>query len=275
MIANLRRCQNAIDHNRPVFRKICGRCFSFFTAVICLTAAITASPARAQTLKVGANPGAILFNPVTDKYYVSATPMSVIDGATNTVTNLPGTVGETATGSVGAAVMDVNTVTNKIYFLSDAAGLALSVIDGATNTVTNFPLGGTFNLAGVAVDSATNMIYESVADENGSVLVLNGATNTLVATLSVGDTPGPIAVNPLTNKIYVTTLGSLTVIDGATNAVTTVKIPSAAAGIVVNTATNKIYLATNPTCVVDGSTNAVTTWPPPSKATAPTPPQAR
>ena len=154
--------------------------------------------------------------------------------------------------------MDVNTVTNKIYFLSNSGGLALSVIDGATNTVTNFPLGGVFNLAGVAVDSATNKIYVSVADVNGSVLVLDGATNTLLTKLSGGYAPGPIAVNPVTNKIYVTSLGSIAVIDGATNAITNVKLPTAAAGIVVNTATNKIYLATNPTCVVDGSTNAVT-----------------
>ena len=57
--------------------------------------------------------------------------------------------------------------------------------------------------------------------------VIDGATNTTTA-VAAGDFPDAVAVNPVTNKIYVANQSSndVTVIDGATNATTTVTVGS-------------------------------------------------
>ena len=78
---------------------------------------------------MGTNPSAIVLNPVTNKCYVGSTPNSVIDGATNTVTNIPGT------GYFSAYAL--NPVTNKLYYIT-GAGTGSSwrgALDGATNTL--------------------------------------------------------------------------------------------------------------------------------------------
>lgn len=50
--------------------------------------------------------------------------------------------------------------------------------------------------------------------------VINGATNTVTATVTVGLLPWAIAVNPITNTIYVANYDgdTVSVIDGATRA---------------------------------------------------------
>src|ERR1700722_20452068 len=114
MITHLRRGRNSTNHNSTALREVCAPGFSFFAAGIVLAAAGAGSSARALTLTVGADASAIVFNPVTDKYYVGSSPVSVIDGATNTVTNIPGTGYSTAYA--------LNSVTNKIYFISGNGG---------------------------------------------------------------------------------------------------------------------------------------------------------
>jgi YVTN family beta-propeller protein len=88
---------------------------------------------------------------------------------------------------------------------------------------------------------------------------------TVSGTKGVGSSPEMVAVNPVTNKIYVANLGSNTVsvIDGATNNKTTVNVGSGPNSIAVNPATNKVYVvnAGNSTVtVIDaGNNNATTT----------------
>jgi DNA-binding beta-propeller fold protein YncE len=104
----------------------------------------------------------------------------------------------------------------------------------------------------------------------------------VVATVPAGTNPSAIAVNPVTNKIYVAncippsggiggrgTPGTVTVIEGATNTTTTVAAGICPTGVAVNPATNKIYVAnfgfSSITCgsctnfgsitVIDGATN--------------------
>jgi YVTN family beta-propeller protein len=79
-----------------------------------------------------------------------------------------------------------------------------------------------------------------------------------------------VAVNPVTNKIYVANFGSnnVTVIDGVTNITSTVGVGSGTPAVAVNPVTNKIYaptLGTPPTfadsgiAVIDGATNTTST----------------
>lgn len=91
-------------------------------------------------------------------------------------------------------------------------------------------------------------------------------SQTVIATVPVGIRPRGLAVNPATNKIYVANFDSsnVTVIDGATNSVTTVTDPNASApfAVAVNPVTNKIYvvnLFSSNVTVIDGATNSVTT----------------
>src|SRR6266436_3948418 len=94
---------------------------------------------------------------------------------------------------------------------------------------------------------------------------MRGHSQTAVASIPAGTNPLAAAVNPVTNKIYVAIQGSsnnVTVIDGATNATTTVTDVSAIkpVAVAVNPVTNKIYVANQGSAnvtVIDGANNDV------------------
>ena len=58
----------------------------------------------------------------------------------------------------------------------------------------------------VAVNPLTNTIYvaNTNSDFSGTLSVISGQTNTVVATVPVGRFPAGVAANPLTNSTYVT-----------------------------------------------------------------------
>ena len=70
------------------------------------------------------------------------------------------------------------------------------------------------------------------------------------ATITVGDAPTGAAVNPLTNAIYVVNSNdfTLSIINGGTNAVTTVGVPGTVplpVGVAVNPVTGRVYVTNN------------------------------
>jgi len=77
------------------------------------------------------------------------------------------------------------------------------------------------------------------------VTVIDGATNTVAATVRAGSYCQALAINPTTNKIYVANNSghSITVIDGVTNTPTTVRVGQGPRSVVANPVTNKIYTA--------------------------------
>jgi YVTN family beta-propeller protein len=84
----------------------------------------------------------------------------------------------------------------------------------------------------------------------------------VVATVAAGSTPRDIAVNPVTNRIYVANEFSdnVTVIDGATNATATVAVGPRPQYIVANPSTNRIYVSNGGNAsqsIIDGATLAV------------------
>ena len=90
----------------------------------------------------------------------------------------------------------------------------------------------------------------------------------VIATVPVGPNPVAVAVNPLTNKIYVAGGSVVTVIDGETNRTATVAVGRAPIAIAVNQVTNKIYVANRGNILanirgsvteIDGATNSTTT----------------
>lgn len=100
-----------------------------------------------------------------------------------------------------------------------------------------------------------------------SLLAAAGArAQTVTATVPSGSNPIGVAVNLVTNKIYVANYLSdnVTVIDGATNTTTTVAAGTGPVAAAVNPVTNKIYVANQDSdnvTVIDAATNATATVP--------------
>jgi YVTN family beta-propeller protein len=107
------------------------------------------------------------------------------------------------------------------------------------------------------------------------VLLLSCLTGAAFAatTIAVGNLPQQIALNPVTNRIYVSNLNdnTVSVIDGATNTVVdTIAVGMVPEQIAVNTTTDTIYVAnenSNTISVIDASTDIIVATMP-SAATA-------
>ena len=90
------------------------------------------------------------------------------------------------------------------------------------------------------------------------------AADTVTHTLNIPGVAQAIAINPVSNKIYIPNgigANQLAIIDGATEAVTTVPTGTNPEAVTLNPTTNKIYVAnqfSNNISVVDGATNTVT-----------------
>ena len=110
---------------------------------------------------------------------------------------------------------------------------------------------------------ATNKLY-AAAKADGSLVVIDGASLSQQR-ISLGGFPHDVAVNPKTNRIYVSSDGfagndKMFVIDGATNSVVARCDLDGGAGFVfVNPSTNRVYASTGDpakTRVFDGSDNS-------------------
>ncbi len=142
------------------------------------------------------------------------------------------------------------------------AVLVLCPVAGQAQTVSaTIPVGGL--PAALAVNPVTNKVYVA----GGSIFVIDGATHTFTS-INAGGEAIAVAVNPVTNKIYFADIasnpGRVIVIDGATNAITSVVDPNAnePVALALNPVTNKIYVAnglSNNVTVIDGATNTTTT----------------
>ena len=220
------------------------------------------------TVSVGSEPGSVTVNPVTNKIYVANT-----NPATNTVTVIDGASNATTTVSIVGTPgsVTVNPVTNKIYVPNQSTSGTLTVIDGATNATTSLSIED--YLLGVAVNPITNQIYVGNTNlmNSNNVTVINGATNAFTATVNLelnpnlNESPGAMAINPVTNKIYVAqpNINTVVVIDGATNSTTFVSAGTNPEPVAVNPVTNEIYVgnyeSSNTVMVIDGATDATTT----------------
>ena len=172
--------------------------------------------------------GGILPNPV---------PADTNNPAEPTCIALTGTpVGVTVNPATGRAYTISTASSNQI-----AAVRALSETNPMTATFIT-PAGVTGTARAIAVNPVTNRIYAAFSDK---IVVVNGADNTVLAVIASGVNGGPVAVgiNTMTNKIYVPNDdGSLTLIDGATNATQNLAIPTGAKGVAVNPLTNSVFV---------------------------------
>lgn len=201
-------------------------------------------------------------------------PPSSAAGGTYAVTELP-------FGPVGAHAVAADSATDTVYVTTLAP--ALAVIDAATNSVTT-QISLPQSPSAVAVDSASDTVYvlgtsSLPSPENpDQVYAISGATNAVTNAIPLPSsfTSGVLAVDPVTDMLYVTDFddGTAIVINGKTDTVaTTISLADPVLDpsptplqIVVDTGTNTIYVADAPLSgasndqieVIDGATSTVT-----------------
>jgi DNA-binding beta-propeller fold protein YncE len=212
------------------------------------------------TITLDKEPECIAVNEETNQVYVGVEDgLMVIDGESyEVVADIP-----LEAEVIGLAI---NPQTNRIYAV--VYGEKVVVIDGATNQVVAEMPEKIFDSSdgvGIAVNPFTNLIYiEDRAGLMGNydrVVVYSGETNLFVTSLNV---PGSnthsymeevgLAVNPETNRIYVTWSGNgtLHMFDGNTHEfMETVEPSSFSERVIVNTCTNYVYVGN---VVLDGET---------------------
>lgn len=238
---------------------------------------------------VGAFPTALAVDMADNTVYVAdqdAGTVSLVNAATCNVTRLIGCGAPVATVHVGKAPAGVaiDQATGTVYVVNSGAG-TVSVINGVTcNAERTSGCAGTpptvrvgSSPLGIDVDQATDTVYVTNlgADEKGdTVSVINGATcnsydhagcGQVPPTATVGVAPFDLAVNQVTNTVYVANTGQLgltgsightvSVIDGATcngaqhtgcgRALATVKVGPYPFGVAIDQASNTIYIANN------------------------------
>jgi YVTN family beta-propeller protein len=139
-----------------------------------------------------------------------ATTVGVLDGFTNVATPLPAAFGPLNGFAVSNSL-------NRTYLASADAGV-VNVLDGSDTLVATIATGSPVALA---LNNATGRLYAANVNDD-TVSVIDTATNTVVATIPVGDEPAGVAVNELTHRVYVQNRADVTVsfIDGSTNSVT-------------------------------------------------------
>ena len=184
-------------------------------------------------------PYALAFDPLDgDVYVASQGGISVINGATNAVIGTPFTFPSNSGISSSSNSMAFDPANGDIYFgyLSVPSPTSVStvivVIDGTTNKIVSTTSYPGFSLISMVLDSSNGDIYATascpapgcsgvVPVVNTLVKVISTATNTVVASVRVGDSPDGLAFDPANGDIYVANSGDsyLSVIDGATNTV--------------------------------------------------------
>ncbi len=209
-------------------------------------------------------------------YVLSAQSVFVVDSATG---KAAAEVPLTLPPEVTPRRMAVNPAASRIY-VTAVGDMGLDgrvlVLDGDSAKVIS-EIGGEYSrMGGVAVNSTTNRVYvvaesethnppEAVTEWERILLVIDGKTNRIVSTIpGVGRTPGEVAVNPTTNRVYVSDpeADKVYVVDGDANSVMTmVTAGDSPSELYVNAAANRIYAVNrgdaSSISVIDGKSNGV------------------
>jgi YVTN family beta-propeller protein len=167
----------------------------------------------------------------------------------------------------GGTKVAVDTATNTVY-LTDGSQGHLIVVNGATGSVETTLSLGSVVAQDVAVDQATGMIYvsEERLDGLANVVVVNGGTNTVAATIAEPANSNPIALatDDATDTVYVANdFGhNVTVIDGKTNTISaTISTGSASHpyAVAVDESTDTAWVADYSGSVteINGATNTI------------------
>ena len=233
--------------------------------------------------------GAVAVDQSTDTLYATSQAennVSMLNGARCDATNTSGCTRFAPTTTVGNSTQGVtdDPATHTVY-VTNRGDDAVSVINTAECNAGDlagcdraWPTVKVGNFAqDLRVDVATDTVYVVNANDN-TVSVINGATcnaltsadcNQTAATVPVGNGPFALAVDRLTDTVYVANSGdnTVSVIDGATCNGThhagcsqtppTVAVGSGPLGVAVDEQTNTVYVTnnnTNTVSMINGTT---------------------
>lgn len=211
----------------------------------------------------------LAINPSTNRLYVAAyvtataSSIFVLDGTT-------GTSIATIGGFGGIRRLEVDPVANRLYV--DDLG-TIRVVDGTTSTVIPLAFPGPSGEGDwFVINPTTNRLYIQTvsgglppAPPPGQLMVFDALTGSQISTIS-GAPSGPVAVNPVTNRLFVIDyrLDRFVVLDGATDAIIAQQdlsslfphLPMQTLDVAVNHRLNRVYIMTTSAfVVVDGNTN--------------------
>ena len=204
-------------------------------------------------------------NPVTNKVYS-------LNEFGDSVTVLDVAAGTSAVVPVGPRpqFIAVNPRTNRIY-VNNAGNSTITIIDGATDTnLTPTPL-DVGSHGPISINTATNVVYivRLTSPATDEVTYFNGNTNTWYTIATESFQPIAMALNPVTDTIYVVhyATGDVRIISGTYNdnahpATQSLGLWSKPVAVAANPVTNKIYAITEdargPIFIIDGATrNAI------------------
>ena len=223
-------------------------------------------------IHVGEIPTAIDINSNTNMIYVANSNsnfISVINGSNNKVFNI------NLTESVSK--LAINSLQNIIYAVGENAK-AILIINGSTNKeMPSIPIGDYPN--DIDINEKENLIYTTFEVTNfnspnmetsGFVSVINATINKVIKNIQVGTSPSAIAVNPITNMIYVAnndysktpynnTNSIIYAINGTNNkVVSNISVVIEPYDLTINKQTNMVYVINedaNRISVINGKTN--------------------
>lgn len=211
-----------------------------------------------KTLPIGERCDQIAVNPRTNRIYVASISLSssigrltIIDGKTNTVLKRL-----SIKGRVSSLVVDDET--NRIYF-TNTSNDTVNVLDGSKQTVIKTLKVGRNPVITPVLNKQTKQLY---IPNNLSryCSIMNTRTNT-VRKLQLGRLQSDIALNPVTNRVYLTSAqlsskGRLFVINGDRNRVVRTKTIPAFASMFLNSRSNHLYLSED----VDSGSDPLTVY---------------
>src|SRR5438067_449722 len=158
-------------------------------------------------IRVGLTPFGVAVDPTTNQIYVAnaggctenepSNTVSVIDGNTDRV------IKTIALEGLGPAFVAINPRTNKIYVTMSGGcctdGSTVAVIDGVTDSVHYIAVD--LDPFMVAVNPRTNLVY--VTHGSDLITVIDGSTDTVKTTFSIGSEAREIAFDPTGKYLYI------------------------------------------------------------------------
>jgi YVTN family beta-propeller protein len=188
-------------------------------------------------------PGAVSVTPDGTKVYITNnfdTVVTFFDILTNTVSSIP-----VADFSFLVAIMPNGT---QAYVVTNSV---LSVIDIATNVATTIPVGNLPVAVGITPDQ-TKALAVNYGD--GTVSVIDTATNLVTATIPVGLNPNAIAITPDGTEAYIVNsqANTVSVIDIANNVVSApINVGLNPSSLIITPDGKRVYVAN------DGSVSVI------------------
>jgi YVTN family beta-propeller protein len=212
--------------------------------------------AVADSTTAGTSISAVAVNSSTNLVYAATdSGVAVVNGTDlSRVAMVP--VGTNLQGVTNQEGLTVDSINNRIYVTVDAAGAGpspvLRRIVGATSTFTPtndtpLPDVGT----GAAFNPTDGLVYVAIPDSN-LVVAVDPVARTIVRRIPVGNQPFALAVNPVTNRVYVIDQRSsgqfpfnLYIIDAGIGAVVeTVPESYAMGSVAVDVVNDRVYVGT-------------------------------